>query len=57
LRALTLELPDSAIEGIIQALMHGGVSEVEASDMRRITTAITGHVVWWAEHWRELRRR
>jgi hypothetical protein len=45
LTVLPLELPTTAVEGIIAALEHNGLSEAEASDLRRIAAELTRHVV------------
>jgi hypothetical protein len=56
-RVWPIELPDTATEGIIDALIHfGRLTETEASDPRRITEELGHQLTWFAEHWRGLRR-
>ena len=57
LRVWSIELPETATEGIIDALIHfGRLTEAEASDQRRVAEELGRQLVWWSEHWRELRR-
>jgi hypothetical protein len=42
---------------MITALVHfGRLTEREASDPRRVAEELARQLVWWGEHWRELRR-
>ena len=52
-----IELPDEAAGNMITALVHfGRLTEREASDPRRVAEELARQLVWWGEHWRELRR-
>jgi hypothetical protein len=53
-RVWPLPLPDETIEGIADALQHEGLP---AANDENIIAGIARHLTWWAEHWRELRRR
>ena len=55
-RMWSLPLPDETIEGIADALQHERLAVDGCSD-EDIIAGIVRHLMWWAEHWRELRRR
>jgi len=52
----SLPLPDETIEGIADALQHERLAVDGCSD-EDIIAGIVRHLMWWAEHWRELLRR
>jgi len=57
-RVWPIELPDEAAGNMITALVHlGRLTEAETSDLRRVVEELARQLVWWGEHWRELRRR
>jgi hypothetical protein len=56
-RVWPIELPDEAAGNMITALIHfGRLTEREASDPRRVAEELANQLLWWSEHWRELRR-
>jgi len=58
LRVWQLELPDQAAEAMITALIASGrLSESEALDRRRVASELARQLVWWSEHWREMKNR
>ena len=56
LRVYQIELADEVMEGIIDALTHFGRLREGEIDQRRIAEELDRQLVWWSEHWRELRR-
>jgi hypothetical protein len=56
LRVYQIELADEVMEGIIDALTHFGRLREGEIDQRRIAEELARQLVWWSEHWRELRR-
>jgi len=55
-RVWSIELPDTATEGIIDALIHFGRLREGETDQRRIAEELGRQLVWWGEQWRELKR-
>jgi hypothetical protein len=61
LRSWELDLPDVAVEGMIDALVYyGRLTQAEAADDDRVAAEIAAVgqrlLEWWAAHWRELDR-
>jgi hypothetical protein len=61
LRSWDLDLPDSATEEMIDALIYyGRLTEAEAENEDRVAVELAviaqALLLWWAEHWRELDR-
>ena len=45
------------VANMITALVHfGRLSEREVCNQRRVAEELARQLVWWSEHWRELKR-